>query len=153
MAVPRPEPWWHPVRSDPGIAKGLNIWSHLLAVLTALFGTIALGLLLMSVAWAVEPLSVEVAGGFAALAFVVTFSVMFSWAGHLPGAVVLQIILKRGYGGWAVAMAGGLAVGLVLAALVGGPLAALLGPFLAAIHLAALRWWARVFGRRSSVSA
>ncbi|WP_323770905.1 hypothetical protein [Antarctobacter sp.] len=104
----------------------------------------AIGTSATAVAW----LSDEIAGVFAAIGIMLFFTVLFSWAGHLPGAVMLHYALVRGKGGWAVAMAGGLAIGVALSALIGSVLAALLGPFLALAHLAALRWMASLFRPR-----
>ncbi|MGP6086441.1 hypothetical protein [Antarctobacter jejuensis] len=127
------------MRTDPALADSLSIWVHLMAIGLTLVGTVvfgySLGMSATSVAWVSEGLAAVLA----AIGFVLTFSVLFSWMGHLPGAVALHYALRSGHGGWAVAMAGGLAIGGVLSVLIGSILAAFLGPFLAVIHLAFLR--------------
>ncbi len=141
----RPEPWWHPLRSDPGLAEGLNVWVHLLAIVLTLIVTVVLGFALGISATPVALLSVDLAAVFSALGLVLVFSVLFSWAGHLPGALVLNVALRRGRGGWLVAMAGGLVIGMVLSTLIGSGVGAIMGPFLALLHLVILRCLASLF--------
>lgn len=154
MAAPRPEqgppPWWHPLRSDPALTGGLGLLTHGLAVLGALLGTIALGLLVSGVGVLFDALGTTWGGALAGGGLVIGFAVVLSWVGHLPGAAILHLLLRRGYGGWFVALLGGLAMGVLFGAF-GFWIAVGFAPVLAVIHLTALRWIAwRRRGKRAA---
>ncbi|AHM02533.1 hypothetical protein roselon_00066 [Roseibacterium elongatum DSM 19469] len=116
----------------------------MLAILIALVATALAGLAVWIVGVAISAVSQATGGAIAAAGMVLTFSVMFSWAGHLPGALILHALLARGWGGWLPAMAGGLAIGAVLLGPFESLFAVLCGPLLALFHLAGLRWMARL---------
>lgn len=142
MSVPA---WYHPLRSDPDLARGLGIVSHLAAIIIAVVLTVIAGLVLGYTGSALQPSG---QGLLAAIGLVLSFSVLFSWAGHIPGAFILHALFQRGRAGWAVVIVAGLLVGAGCAVFMGTPLPLTVAPILALLHLFALRWMARLFGRR-----
>ncbi len=130
---------WHPLRSDPGLAAGLTVWRHALSIVMAMVATVVVGLALAFVGNSIEPVWPDGGGVLFALGAVIAFSVMFSWAGHLPGAFILHALLRSGWAGWVSAMLGGLVVGCILG-VAGGVLTITIGPLLALVQLICLRW-------------
>lgn len=126
-------PWWHPIRS-PMLRP---TWGQqALAVVFSLLVTGGTGRALAMVLG--DGAGSDARLSLAVIAFVLTFAVMFSWVGHLLGALVLQGLLPRGQGGWAVVALAGGAVGVLLSTWV-GMLAVILAPVLALLQLALLR--------------
>ncbi|MBY6116577.1 hypothetical protein KUW09_19925 [Mameliella alba] len=142
----------HPLRSDPALAAGLGLGAHAVAIAAAMVLTVTMGLAVGFLGLALRPLSEAIGGALAAAGMILAFSVMLSWVGHLPGAVLLQVFLRNGLGGWLTVLLGGVALGGLFSALIGGPLPVLIAPILAVLHAVCLRWLAIRGLRRSGDS-
>lgn len=137
----------HPLRSDPALGAGLGgalgLLIHVVAILGAMVSTAIVGLVIGSLGALTDPAST---GGsvVAAIGVVLSFSVLFSWIGHLLGAPILHILIQRGLAGWLSVMLAGAVVCGVLAPIMGTWLVLVLGPILALIHGAVLRLLCRL---------
>lgn len=139
MAGPRPRPRWPAFRTEP-VAERLGLWPHIAAILLAILVAIVLGAGLFAVGLLVDhmdPLAINPVGLFG---FLLLYSPILSWAGHLPGAFVLHILLRKGWAGWVSVALAGLGIGAVLAPLVGSSAPVVFAPILALFHAKALRW-------------
>ncbi|WP_375175278.1 hypothetical protein [Pseudooceanicola sp.] len=101
-----------------------------------LFGPPLVGILLALIGGAISPSQNNLVFG---TGFVVFYSVMFSWAGLLPGMALHWGAWRLGWGGFLPCLALATALGLLLAEFV-GPLAWIFGIPLAAIYWWTLRW-------------
>lgn len=128
--------WWHPLRS-PKLRPSLG--QHLLAVLLSLVLTWGAGVAFWSASGVVMAMSAEIAGVLAVLGMLLVFAPLFSWAGHLPGALLLHAALKAGRGGWLVATLAGAVVGLVLTGGMDSAAPMVFAPVLAVVQLGVLR--------------
>ncbi|WP_425074014.1 hypothetical protein [Sagittula sp. S175] len=122
----------HPLRS----AVIAPTWGEqAIAIVLSLVATVVIGRLLSLLG---NPEGSGLRMMLSLLGILMTFSVMFSWIGHLAGALVLQALFARGWAGWAVVALAGLLVGAVLAQVLGG-LGIVMAPMLALLQLVALR--------------
>jgi hypothetical protein len=113
----------------------------LAAILITMIATFLLGWCCLLVVWGIETVF-GAAGPFESLTILGTltaFSVLFSWIGHILGAVVLQLLHARKIAGWASVMLAGLGVGLVVGGLISLPIAILYAPVLAVFQAWVLR--------------
>ncbi|MEC3862028.1 hypothetical protein VK792_12095 [Mesobacterium sp. TK19101] len=110
--------------------------------------TVIIGLMIGLVGAAWQEMDQVTGGILAATGLFFALSVMFSWVGHIVGAPLLEALLRRGLGGWAIVMLCGGIVGGGMAVLLGSAIATWIGPVLALLQLIALRCLARVFARR-----
>lgn len=99
-----------------------------------------LGVSISALGYVVQLVSEGTGAAMIVVGGVLALSVLVMWLGQFPGAVVLDIALRIGWGGWAVAVLGGLVVGSVLTVLVDTPLPQILGPVLGFAQWAALRF-------------
>ncbi len=129
-----------PVRSDPAIAAVLDFRAHLLAILMVVAGCVVVGLSVTVLGYAVQLVLPALGAVMIPYGGVLAMSAFVTWLGHFPGAVVLHLAHRAGWGGWAVALLGGLVIGGVISALVGTGLPVIFGPLLALCQWAALRF-------------
>ena len=82
--------WASPFRS-PIVSPSL--WQHLLAVLFSMLGTVVLGIAFLLLGAALGEVMAGAAGVLMVSGYVLLFSIAFTWAGHIPGALILHAAL------------------------------------------------------------
>ncbi|MFC4732945.1 hypothetical protein [Salipiger abyssi] len=137
MAVRRPERRWHPLRSVPAPGAGLSrhLGAFALTVIAAAFA----GIILIGAGEVLALLSPDMGMVLSSFGVLFGMSFLMIWLGHLPLAVLLNVMTRCGMAGWLSVALAGLAIGAFWAEALDLWPVALIGPILALIHGAALR--------------
>ncbi|WP_163846577.1 hypothetical protein [Pseudooceanicola aestuarii] len=117
---------WPVWRSDPALPGRLRPGQWVAALLAAWLLPALAGAALALSATAIAQLVGVDPGGLPFLGLILFYSPLFSWVGLLPGAGLLVLALRRGIGGWAMALGIGGILGAGLAGWL-GPLAWIMG--------------------------
>jgi len=128
------------VRNDSAAARGLTIWHMAIAIAAAWLLPVVIGGLFYGIEAALSQLRPEGPPNLLfGVGFVLIMVPMFSWAGLVPGAVLLWYMARAGWGGLVPVVAAGFGFGWLIGALVGG--VSTLSIFsLSGMALAAVAW-------------
>ena len=130
---------WPLWETDPALPKRLKPGDWAIAFGLAWLGPAVIGApLLMGTGYLIEAAGIDVLE-VGMIGILLIYSPLFSWLGLLPGSLLLRLALRRGIGGWAMALIIGLALGWGLAGML-GPLAWIMGSLESLIFWIGLRW-------------
>lgn len=111
---------WPLLRNDSAAAAGLRATDALVSALIAWALPIAVGGVLM-VFDVLFLRSGETATALTGVSVVLLYSPVLTWIGLIPGALMLVVLLRLGWGGLGPALAVGLVLGWIATLLFGGP--------------------------------
>ena len=111
---------WPLLRNDPAAAARLRVRDALVAALIAWALPIAVGGVLMVVD-ALFLRSGDTATALTGVSVVLLYSPVLTWIALIPGALMLVVLLRLGWGGLGPALAVGLVIGLLAVWMFGGP--------------------------------
>ena len=102
---------WPLWETDPALPKRLKPGDWAIAFGLAWLGPAVIGApLLMGTGYLIEAAGIDVLE-VGMIGILLIYSPLFAWLGLLPGALLLRLALRRGVGGWAMALIIGLALG------------------------------------------
>lgn len=126
-------------RSPPELAQGLTKARHAGAILLTMLTCWVLGMGFLGLSELMQSLLPAFAAVLLVLGYLWVFAPTLSLLGHLPMAVVLHMLLRRGRAGWIFVALAGLVIGAICSAVLSWPFILPFGPILALVQAGLLR--------------